>query len=198
MKKGKNIMKKKIINALELITQIATILMLLFANFAEYNLSAYYENGKHIPAKTIVVCFSKMASERLLGVIIVMGLMIINAIMCIVSILGKTNKKDSVLHSILPIIIFVFSFFFILSNLGSTECSIYPTFTVFCILMFVVILLGFIKRSNIIVPTENEKPIVPSEKSSEADELKKYKDLLDSGVITQEEFDAKKKQLLGL
>ena len=33
---------------------------------------------------------------------------------------------------------------------------------------------------------------------SNADELKKYKDLLDSGVITQEEFDAKKKQLLGL
>ena len=25
-----------------------------------------------------------------------------------------------------------------------------------------------------------------------------FKDLLDSGVITQEEFDAKKKQLLGL
>ena len=32
---------------------------------------------------------------------------------------------------------------------------------------------------------------------SNADELKKYKDLLDSGVITQEEFDQKKKQLLG-
>lgn len=31
-----------------------------------------------------------------------------------------------------------------------------------------------------------------------ADELKKYKDLLDSGVISQAEFDAKKKQLLGL
>ena len=31
-----------------------------------------------------------------------------------------------------------------------------------------------------------------------ADELKKYKDLLDSGVITQEDFDAKKQQLLGL
>ncbi len=35
-------------------------------------------------------------------------------------------------------------------------------------------------------------------KSDEADQLKKYKDLLDSGVITQEEFDQKKKQLLGL
>lgn len=33
---------------------------------------------------------------------------------------------------------------------------------------------------------------------SAADELKKFKDLLDSGVISQEEFDAKKKQLLGL
>lgn len=32
--------------------------------------------------------------------------------------------------------------------------------------------------------------------TSDADELKKY--LLDNGVITQEEFDAKKKQLLGL
>lgn len=33
---------------------------------------------------------------------------------------------------------------------------------------------------------------------SNADELKKYKELLDMGAITQEEFDAKKKQLLGL
>lgn len=34
--------------------------------------------------------------------------------------------------------------------------------------------------------------------STNADEIKKYKELLDSGTITQEEFDAKKKQLLGL
>ncbi len=33
---------------------------------------------------------------------------------------------------------------------------------------------------------------------SSADELRKFKELLDSGIITQEEFDAKKKQLLGL
>ncbi len=36
------------------------------------------------------------------------------------------------------------------------------------------------------------------QQTSAADELKKFKDLLDGGVITQEEFDAKKKQLLGL
>ncbi len=34
--------------------------------------------------------------------------------------------------------------------------------------------------------------------SSAMDELKKLKELLDMGIVTQEEFDAKKKQLLGL
>ncbi len=33
---------------------------------------------------------------------------------------------------------------------------------------------------------------------SPAEELKKMKELLDMGIITEEEFDAKKKQLLGL
>lgn len=33
---------------------------------------------------------------------------------------------------------------------------------------------------------------------SSADELKKFKELLDAGIISQEEFDAKKKQLLNL
>ena len=33
---------------------------------------------------------------------------------------------------------------------------------------------------------------------SPAEELKKFKDLLDAGILTQEEFDAKKKELLGL
>lgn len=36
------------------------------------------------------------------------------------------------------------------------------------------------------------------QQASAADELKKFKELLDMGILTQEEFDAKKKQLLGL
>ena len=36
------------------------------------------------------------------------------------------------------------------------------------------------------------------QQNNNIDDLKKLKDLLDNGVITQEEFDAKKKQLLGL
>ena len=37
---------------------------------------------------------------------------------------------------------------------------------------------------------------MPADAAVEA--LKKFKDLLDMGAITREEFDAKKKQLLGL
>ena len=43
--------------------------------------------------------------------------------------------------------------------------------------------------------------IQQSEKDESKDpvmEIKKYKELLDSGIITQEEFDTKKKQLLDL
>lgn len=45
-----------------------------------------------------------------------------------------------------------------------------------------------------------EKPATIKQENSQgvADELKKFKELLDMGVITQEEFDAKKKELLGL
>lgn len=35
-------------------------------------------------------------------------------------------------------------------------------------------------------------------KITEADEIAKYKELLDSGAITQEEYEVKKKQILGL
>lgn len=44
----------------------------------------------------------------------------------------------------------------------------------------------------------NETVIKQEIQQSNADELKKFKDLLDNGVITQEEFEAKKKQLLNL
>ena len=39
---------------------------------------------------------------------------------------------------------------------------------------------------------------VQTETISAADEIRKFKGLLDDGIITQEEFDAKKKELLGL
>ena len=45
------------------------------------------------------------------------------------------------------------------------------------------------------MPTGESTVVVPV---SDAKSIKEYKELLDAGIITQEEFDAKKKQLLGL
>lgn len=45
---------------------------------------------------------------------------------------------------------------------------------------------------------KNTNATTPVNVHSVADELLKWKGLLDQGVITQEEFDAKKKELLGL
>ena len=43
-----------------------------------------------------------------------------------------------------------------------------------------------------------ETPTSAVKESSSADEIRKFKALLDEGIITEEEFNAKKKQLLGL
>jgi len=41
-------------------------------------------------------------------------------------------------------------------------------------------------------------PVALTNNLSAADEIQKYKNLLDQGILTQEEFDAKKKELLNL
>lgn len=46
--------------------------------------------------------------------------------------------------------------------------------------------------------TSNDPAPSPVPQQSGADEIRKYKALLDDGILTQEEFDAKKKELLGL
>lgn len=57
--------------------------------------------------------------------------------------------------------------------------------------------LAFLQK---VVDEQSEKTNIEKTEniSSVADQIKKFKELADSGIITQEEFDAKKKQLLGL
>lgn len=55
--------------------------------------------------------------------------------------------------------------------------------------------------SKLLMERQSQKQqttIVQEASNSNADELKKYKDLLDNGIITAEEFEAKKKQILSL
>lgn len=54
------------------------------------------------------------------------------------------------------------------------------------------------KFQIIVNQLENNSDIEKNENISVTDEIKKYKELLDMGAISQEEFDEKKKQLLNL
>lgn len=57
---------------------------------------------------------------------------------------------------------------------------------------------GAIRKLLIARQEEKKQAVQPVQMVSGADDLAKYKQLLDQGVITQEEFNAKKKQILGL
>lgn len=45
---------------------------------------------------------------------------------------------------------------------------------------------------------QEQKQVIVNNNDSTTEQLKQYKELLDNGIITQEEFNTKKKQLLGL
>ncbi len=55
-----------------------------------------------------------------------------------------------------------------------------------------------VETSDADVTTAETEVAVAAEAVNAADELRKYKELYDAGVITEDEFNAKKKQLLGL
>ena len=52
--------------------------------------------------------------------------------------------------------------------------------------------------SKLLNNRQSQKQEKVNNNTNTTEELKQYKELLDSGIITQEEFEAKKKQLLGL
>lgn len=56
----------------------------------------------------------------------------------------------------------------------------------------------FEEISALLKQRQSARKVIKEETSNSTDELKKFKELLDMGIITQEEFDIKKKQLLGL
>lgn len=57
---------------------------------------------------------------------------------------------------------------------------------------------AFYEISSIIDDYKNNAPKTTVQQISSADELLKFKELLDLGAISNEEFEAKKKQILGL
>lgn len=175
-------MKKKIANGIELLFLIVSYVIMLIPCIAMY--------GTTMSAMDIIGKFPIMK-------IPMYALFLLCVVMCIVSILSKKEHRDGRIHSILAIILFLYVNYCIIScSVGYDEIlTKFPT-GIFEFCLFSVIVVSFVKRSTLITGLPEVK--VVGNTTSNADELKKYKDLLDSGAITQEEFDEKKKQLLGL
>jgi uncharacterized membrane protein len=100
-----------------------------------------------------------------------------------------------------PMVIAVFWIIcsFAFAAMGSErEIGFWPSFFI-CLLLSPVIGLIIILVSKTKATELKAEPVLAEEKGNQstADELLKFKDLFDKGVITQEEFDTQKKRILG-
>lgn len=127
------------------------------------------------------------------GLIIAL-LMVVNGIIFLV-----TSKKISTGIKITGYILGIFSLLLCFSAASNfSDLYIYAVYII-CATVF-----GNWEKKTLVqnddtsTPDKKSVESVTSKKTDTADEIAKYKQLLDDGVITQEEFDAKKKQLLGL
>ena len=182
-------MKRKIMNIVELALHLITLLIMFSSTCTSMIATGEYYMGKPVYKDAIVSWYTEMLANPFYFIPFIV-LWLISTVMCVVSIFSKTCNSDGKMHSAMPIINFVVTVWCILS------LPVIDSFFTVVILMFAIIILGFVKRSRLIVGDTSATTV--SIPSTNADELKKYKDLLDSGAITQEEFDAKKKQLLEL
>lgn len=182
-------MKKKIANAVQLVLLIVSFIILNSKNVE-------IPNGI---GKMSALSFLHEYSAMLVPIYVLFAL---SAVMCVISIVSKNTYKDGKAHGAVAILLLIYTLFAFCTFYSSGICVAETSFplALFISLLFAVVVVAFAKRSSFIAESkESQQTVVNNiQETTNADELKKYKDLLDSGAITQEEFDAKKKELLGI
>ena len=192
-------MKKKIANIIELILVVITFIVLITSTVVAYPTQAQdIQNLAPNEVYTSVGVITMMSEGLLIYPMYFFYVVI--AIMCIISIFTNSKHREGVMHSIVAVLWFI-SINVNIGLLGGHVAWKLHSFEGFPVKMFEilalgVLVIGFAKRSSLIVGVAEQK--VVNVELSKADELAKFKDLLDKGAITQEEFEVKKKQLLGL
>ena len=191
-------MKKRIANGIQLVLMLISFITLWIPSIK----LQYVDMLRDMPIDASMVDVLKHNGTAFSLFII----FAITALLCIISIMVKPEHKDGKIHIIMSVVLLVYG---TLSGVAEgsavgTEWMVvesnFPTYLYFgCLLGAVIVSMA--KRSTIItgIPYKKEKTVINNvQETTSADELKKYKDLLDNGAITQEEFDDKKKQLLNL
>ena len=120
--------------------------------------------------------------------------------------MDNSQKTPYIVLVIISIVIAIAAFVYAAVNLSRWYDALeYPEvqFAIgLCVCAVIAVIIGFVKLSNANntdsytdKETSYERPVTSK---SVDEELIRYKRLLDQGVITQEEFEKKKKQLLDL
>ena len=111
------------------------------------------------------------------------------------------NNKSYILLSVFTMVAFIFAYLFTVSEVYLNPSSwYYGDFEQLSIELFHFGAGGtfYLECAKRFTKIPYTKEFSNKKENTAADEIKKYKDLLDSDAITQEEFDEKKSQLLGL
>ena len=203
--------KKRIMNIISAVLQTVALLLFVFCPYAKYTIAPNFKitNPDIIFLTTDngtldFMDFFSCGGMKIYG-ILGAAFLLLGVVMCVISAIRNDYRRDGFSHVLVSVISFliVACGIFLLIERVSTVVNTgvingFAWKSIFS-LIGISFVINLVKRSNLIVPAKPRKPAVVVQKSnSNADELKKYKELLDSGVISQEEFDAKKKQLLGL
>lgn len=196
--------KKKIVNLIELgIQGILILSMVLLETVTLFDVS--YSSTDWTSSTTTTTTHMtlleySLAEMNIMG-LIALALMGINAVLCLASVFGNSTDRDGSSHVVIPMINLFFGIW-IFSVSASMYYDVLMVDEAHKVLgiagLVVVVILAIVKRSSRIAPVTAPHSTTIIQEVSTADELKKYKELLDSGVITQAEYDEKKKQLLGL
>lgn len=152
--------------------------------------------------------FSGNTVHIILGLLVYAGL-IAGIVLAILQYSSKNEKQNNkvmiVISGITLAIYLVCSISLFMFDIETTywrydyEASV--LFWVVAILMVMLVafsVFSYVKINNDGLIVNENNNVQNSVNISDADELKKYKELLDEGIISQEEYEQKKKQILGL
>ena len=193
--------KKKMLNLVELIMQV----VLMISYFIIPSIRVY----SYGPGITYTVWDYCADFGEWLGFILLLFSMV-NIIMCLVSVFGNATDKDGKSHIVMPLINLIVGYplLTLTSNADGNVIDIDTAYVIVAFLLLIaIVVLSIVKRTSVGVQRVEDDEQLSSSNVSEGlhnankddlEDLKKLKELLDMGAITQEEFDAKKKELLGL
>ena len=202
-------MKKKL-NIAELTVQIIFLITYLFVPLASAQVNGLVTTNPVTGNPMLsgggfyTITFKNLMASGNRGLVLIFIVLVLsNVALCLFSIIKNQSEIDPKIHVALPIINVIF-FLFLRTQLlpmglnvtshrvDELNASVY---TFLIVLSFIIMILAFVKRSKGIIKTT---PDTPTQNNDKFKELERYNELLKKELISQEEYDAKKKELLGL